>query len=275
MGNTASSNNRLQFTVISDKKEAENLLENAEKEDFYIEECHDDKANSLARRNLTYRANQISLSEKNSATSYLIVTTPSLPIRLVNDLKEVKIIQLMPSADGGMPHTRPGNIICYPIISQLFSKTTLIHELWHVHQRAFKDVWFKAFKRLGWTMWDGNLPYELESARRYNPDTIDCPFWIFDGQWIPIPIFKDITRPNVSEVEIWFYNPVKQYHIKRVPMEISSYFPNLPPNAYEHPREMAAYMLAEPNKHKESQGFKHLIDSIGQISIIPYENVSN
>ena len=275
MGNRTSLYDSLEFTVVSDKKEAQALLDNAEKVDFYIEECHDNKANSLARRNLTYSANQVSLQDSNYAIEYLNVANSYLPIRLLNDLKQVKIVQLMPSADGGMPHTRPDNIICYPDISQLFSKTTLIHELWHLHQRTFKDAWFKTFKHLGWLMWDGNLPEKLESVRRYNPDTLDCPLWIFNKQWVPVPIFKDITKPNMAEIEIWFYNPQKQYHIKRVPPELETYFPNLVANAYEHPREMTAYMLSEPDKYSESQGFKHLIESIGQISIMPTKNVAN
>ena len=275
MGNSASANNSLHFIVIANKNQAQALLDTAEKEDFYLEECHDNKANSLARRNLTYFANQVSIQDNNYAMAYLDAANLYLPIRLLNDLKEVKIVQLMPSADGGMPHTRPDNIICYPDISQLFSKTTLIHELWHIHQRAFKNEWFKTFKRLGWMMWDGNLPEQLESARRYNPDTLDCPLWIFDSQWIPVPIFKDITKPNVADIEIWFYNPEKQYHIKRVPSELLTYFPNLPPNAYEHPREMTAYMLSEPDKYRESQGFRHLIESIGQLSILSSKNISN
>ena len=142
MGNSASANNSLHFIVIANKNQAQALLDTAEKEDFYLEECHDNKANSLARRNLTYFANQVSIQDNNYAMAYLDAANLYLPIRLLNDLKEVKIVQLMPSADGGMPHTRPDNIICYPDISQLFSKTTLIHELWHIHQRAFKNEWF-------------------------------------------------------------------------------------------------------------------------------------
>ena len=272
MGNNYSVNHSLSFYVCVDKNEAQMLLDNSERQDFYLEECHDDKANSLSRKNLTYRANSLGLRDASYATSYLDGMKDQLPIRLLNDLNKVTIIQLMPTADGGMPHTRPNNIICYPDISQLFSKTTLIHELWHIHQRNFKDMWFKTFKRLGWTMWDGKLPESLEKSRRYNPDTIDAPFWIFNEEWVPIPIFKDISRPNVADVEIWFYNVQKQYHIKRVPEEISSYFPGLPPTAYEHPREITAYMLSEPDKYRSSQGFKHLIESIGEISVMMNKN---
>jgi len=269
MGNSSSNTINLQINIIYDKKAAQNLLNEAEREDFYIEECHDDKANSLARKNLTYYANSMSIGEYKYATAHLEQLKALVPLRLLNDLKEVKIIQLMPTADGGMPHTRPGSIICYPDFRQLISSTTLIHELWHVHQRIFKNLWFKTFNKMGWVEWKGNLPEQLEKARRYNPDTIDCPFWIFADEWIPLPIFKDISKPNVAEVEIWFYNPKLQYHIKRVPDILLSYFPDLPSAAYEHPRELTAYMLSEPDKYKNMRGFKHLIEEIGEISIMP------
>jgi hypothetical protein len=98
----------------------------------------------------------------------------------------------------------------------------------------------------------------------YNPE---APLWIFDETWVPVPVFRDISRPNVADVEIWFYNPQKQYHSKTVPSEISSYYPNLPHSAYEHPRELSAYMLSEPEKYEDSKGFKDLIETIGVISI--------
>jgi hypothetical protein len=274
MGNNTSVPNNLDFYVCINKNEAQTLLDNAERQDYYLEEVNDDKVNSLARKTQTYRANLMGLRDANYAITYLDGTKEHLPTRLLNDLNKVTIIQLMPTADGGMPHTRPNNIICYPDISQLFSKTTLIHELWHLHQRNFKDMWFKTFNKMGWNMWDGKLPENLENARRYNPDTLDCPFWIFDNEWVPIPVFRDISRPNVTDVEIWFYNINKQFHIKRVPESILSYFPGLPPSAYEHPREITAYMLSEPEKYKDSNGFKKLIESIGQVSIMPSENIS-
>jgi len=267
MGNNTSKTN-LQINIIFDKKEAQNLLNKAERKDFYIEECHDDNANSLARKNLSYFANSMTNSEYTDATVHLDQSKALIPIRLLNDLKEVKIIQLMPTADGGQPHTRPNNIICYPDFRLLNSGTTLIHELWHIHQRLFKGLWFKTFHSIGWNEWNGKLPEQLDKARRYNPDTIDCPFWIFMNIWIPIPIFKDISNPNVAEVEIWFYNPITKYHVKRVPDELLIFFPDLPAAAYEHPRELTAYMLSEPDKYRSTKGFKRLIESIGEISII-------
>ena len=271
MGNTLSNDiflkDNLKFKIITDKEDASKNLISAEKIDMYLEECMDSHSNSLARKQLTYAPNSISLQDLNYGTTFLQTIIPSIPLRLKNELEEVKIIHLMPTADGGMPHTRPGDIICYPNFSQVFSRTTLIHELWHIHQRKYKDIWFKTFKQMGWLMWDGTLPEQLEKNRRYNPDTIDCPLWIFGGNWVPVPIFKDITRPNVSEVEIWFYNPDRRYHSRTIPTEISEYYPNLPSSAYEHPREITAYMLSEPDKYRISRGFKDLISSIGEISI--------
>lgn len=275
MGNDVSKTKKLELVVISDKKEGQILLDTAELIDNYLEECHDDKANSLARRTLTYSSNTVPLRELNYARTFVEGAYDFLPQRLLNDLGEVNIIQLMPTADGGMPHTRPNNIICYPDFSQLFSRTTLMHELWHLHQRQHKDLWYKALKVLGWEIWNGKLPDFLENARRYNPDTIDAPFWVFNGQWVPIPIFKDVSRPNVANVEIWFYDIKKNYHIRRVPAEVESYFSNLPPNAYEHPFEITAYMLSEPHKYNNSIAFKHLIQSIGVISLPQSENIGN
>ena len=267
--------NEFKFNIVQDKKTAETLLDNAELTDLYIEECNDHRANFLARKNLSYATNSISSGEYKYAVAHLNMLKATIPIRLVNDLKAVTIIQLMPTADGGMPHTRPNNIICYPDFRQLLSRTTLIHELWHVHQRLFKDAWFRMFNSLGWTMWNDELPEHLEKARRFNPDTIDCPLWIFENQWIPIPIFKDISKPKVGDVEIWFYNPRLQYHIKHVPDTILSYFPDLPPTAYEHPRELTAYLLAEPELHRNNKGFIQLIELIGNISIMSYKSVYN
>ena len=69
MGNSISVPNNLSFVVISDKKQAQLILNEAEQEDFYLEECHDDKLNSLSRQNLTYTPNNISLRDLNYANN--------------------------------------------------------------------------------------------------------------------------------------------------------------------------------------------------------------
>jgi hypothetical protein len=258
----------LTFRLIETKIEAQQLLDGAEKLDFYLSECHDDRSNSYARRSLTYVANTMSMLDTRFCTVTLDTLKTQLPKRLIDELGEIRIIQLMPSADGGMPHTRPYNIVCYPDISQVASINTLTHELWHVHQRNFQELWTKVFNKLGWKAWNTRLPIHLESNRRYNPDTIDTPLWVFKETWLPLPIFNDISLPKIKETSMWFYNVKTELISKKIPVEISEYFPNLPMSAYEHPRELTAYMLSDPDSQKDSQGYADLIESIGYISVL-------
>lgn len=268
MGSGVSSlTNNLECTIIFDKYYASALLAEAEQEDMYMEECLDHHLNAKARMKHSYQPNRMTEHEYQTAVTFLERSRPLLPKRLLDGLYKVNIIQLMPSADDGMPHTRPGDIICFPDISQLSSLSTLKHELWHIHQRNYFEFWRNAFLALGWKPWTGTLPTPLQEARRLNPDTIDSMDWVYRDTWVPIPVFRDITQPKVSDIEVWFYHVQGQYHTKEVPTELSSYFPQLPAVAYEHPREITAYMLAEPDKHSSSRGFQDLIAQIGHISL--------
>ena len=264
MGNTLQSH--LNFVIVEQKSDAQRLLNKAEQVDFYVEECNDDAANFKARQDLNYSANTVSANIaffKNALEAAKV----QLPKRLLSDLGTIYLVQLMPSADGGMPHTRPGSIICYASETILYQTSTLIHELWHIHQRTFKKMWTDVFHRMEWSEWVDELPASLASNRRYNPDTIDSPIWIFRKRWVPIPIFKDPSQPKIQDVDIWFYDVILQYHIKNVPAEMMIAYPNLPASAYEHPRELTAYMLAEPKKYQDIPAFKELILLIGGTSI--------
>lgn len=272
MGNTISQQRKIQFNIVDSKDNAFQILLKSEATDTYLKQCNIDEINNLARQKCNYIYNNISPIELKYANNFLENVHSIIPIRLCNDIKDINIVQLMPSADGGMPHTRPFNVICYPDISKLYSTTTLIHELWHIHQRLYKDTWLQVFNRIGWKLWNGELPVELDINRRFNPDTIDCPLWIFDDKWIPIPIFSDITHPKIGDVRVWFYNPYKRIRVRDVPYELTAYFSDLPPVAFEHPREITAYMLSDPNKYTKCKGFQDLIDSIGNTSIISYSS---
>lgn len=275
MGNIQSQEKTINFNLVLTKESANKLLSNSEATDSYLKECYSDEINTLARRKCNYVPNNISIIEQKYATSFIESIQSSIPIRLCQDIAQINIVQLMPSADGGMPHTRPFSIICYPDISKLYSVTTLIHELWHIHQRLYKDIWLKVFNRIGWKLWNGELPAELDVNRRFNPDTIDCPLWIFNDKWIPIPIFSDITNPNMNDVQVWFYNPHKRIRVKDIPYELTAYFSDLSPSAFEHPRELAAYMLSEPKRYSKCKGFQDLIDALGHTSIMTYSSEDN
>lgn len=105
------------------------------------------------------------------------------------------------------------------------------------------------------------------AARRYNPDTIDTPVWIFRNTWIPVPVFKDISRPRVDETEVWFVHVRERYHVRVVPEEMRAEYSTAPPAAFEHPREMAAYLLSDPATHTASPGFNRLIGLVGATSL--------
>ena len=244
MGNSAS----IPIRVLQ-KDEAVKRLAEAEDIDNYQVECYEDRCNSYARRSYSYAANTVSsIDHYNQLFRRL---TQSVPNQL-KDVGELSIVLLMPSADGGMPHTRPPNLICYP--GELNeSKTTFVHELCHVHQRKFPGVWKTIFAALGWTVWNGRLPDKLDSCRRYNPDTIDRPLWIF-GEWVPIPVFRDCMNPVLGEVDIWFYHVNHQYHVKTVPEDMV--IDLLPPSAYEHPREITAYLISEPDRYRGTAAYK-------------------
>ena len=271
MGLGFSAEKSLRLIAVDSKQHAQQLLNAAEKIDFYLEECHDDKRNSMAR--MDYSANTVSQEDHAVLQT---VSTIALPRRLTTDLQTVYLVQLMPTADGGMPHTRPLGpdgirkqaIICYANAGILTDQKTLIHELWHVHQRSFAKEWDSIFLNLGWTEWSNVLPASLEHSRRYNPDTIDAPLWIYKNKWVPVPIFRDISKPNVAEVDIWFYDVANKFHVKSVPSELLSFWPDLPASAYEHPRELTAYLLADAASYSHSPALRKLVEMLGHIAIM-------
>lgn len=240
---------------VATKEEAVELLKKAEQIDLYYEECTDSWSNFMARKDHAYRPATVkNIEEYTKAFNALISKVP----KQLQDIGDIKIISLMGSADAGMPHTRPPNIICYPHLN--LSVSTFIHELCHVHQRKFPKVWNAIFHSLNWEQWDGSLPSHIESYRRYNPDTIDIPLWHLHD-WVPIPVFRDISNPVLNECDMWFYHIHDGYHVKKIPDAIAVEL--LPSSAYEHPREMTAYIISEPDKYRGTPQYKtirHYID---------------
>ena len=234
------------------KSDAIILLQQAEQIDQYLSECDDDWVNFLARKHNMYAPNTISTTDTVDYYNSLFKRLSYYLPKQLHNVGDIKIVVLMPTADGGMPHTRPPNIICYPNIST--SYTTFLHELCHIHQRKFPVVWNTIFAAIGWRPWNGLLPESFDNKRRYNPDTIDTPLWIH-GSWVPVPIFRDYTNPVLSEVDIWFYN-VEGGHSKTVPDDIV--IDMLPPSAYEHPREITAYIISDAEKYQGTEVYRML-----------------
>ena len=268
MGQGTSVVESIRFHIVKDVDEAQRLLDEAEKKDFYLADCKDDQENSISRSACAYTTRAMTLHDYKLFEVVVENARDLLPKRLRHELSTVYLIQLDPSAEGGMPHTRPDAVICYPDITNTFSFTTLLHELWHVHQRQHETWWQHVFTQLGWHPWtEGQLPLRLESHRRFNPDTINSPLWCYQRTWVPVPIFSDSTHPRVNEATIWFYHVTLKYHVKSPPKEMEEMYRGLPMSAYEHPRELVAYLLSDPVKHSECPALRPLVDAVGAISL--------
>ena len=129
--------------------------------------------------------------------------------KFINDNNlNVKIIQLHPSAENGFPHTRPNNIICVPSTAKFPSlKTTIFHELVHVHQRNNLDIWTHFLHEQGWFEVNQSLiPERWKEKIRYNPDTIYSTFWAFENRYVPLPIFINSNNPRFDDVKVMFYD---------------------------------------------------------------------
>jgi hypothetical protein len=262
MGNTPT---HLKIIFIDTKRVASQLLIDAEDIDSYLHTCYSHPINAKARRRQNYAANIVSPKDALYYQSILDKTIPLLPMRLRMDLHNIAVVSLMPSADGGMPHTRPYSTICFSQLEQINSISTIVHELWHIHQRKYKDTWNKVFEKMGWKEWTGRLPEFLRDHCRINPDTVDSPLWVYQDTWVPVPIFRDISLPSMSDVDIWFYHVKEGRHVKQIPTEME--IPSLPKSAYEHPREMTAYLLADHNLYHDSPVLKTLLSLIGHLAI--------
>jgi hypothetical protein len=242
---------------------ASQRLADAEAADFYMARCNESKSNLTARRGHIYAAYNYDADYRLKLHHSLEAST--IPSILLRDLGHTEIAVLYPSADGGMPHTRPQNIICIPYSHTPPSHTTIMHELWHIHQRRYPAKWESALNAaLGYRPWPAaTLPDELERQRRYNPDTITTPFWIWRDTWVPVPVFQNITAQTLTNTRTWFYN-VKTGRISHeIPPEML--LRELPASAatYEHPYETAAYILSEPATRNSALASR-LIELLGK-----------
>jgi len=219
-------------------------LSAAERQDHYLEEVQDSRPNRMARQSMTYAANRISESEAAQLRTTLDQFQDSVP-HILRSLRPT-IVPLMPSADGGMPHTRPIDLVCLP--SSTITKDTFVHELWHLHQRAHYLDWVTFFgKSWKWRPYEGSLPSELETQRRLNPDTLQDPIWIWDSTWVPVCLFLNPSTASFKETATWFYNVKTQRHSQELPKAMADFFStSLSPSAYEHPCETSAYMITGP-----------------------------
>jgi hypothetical protein len=200
-------------------------LAEAETYDHYFQQIANDPLNRHARQSLFYGA----VSE--NIKPWLLNT---------------EIVTMHPTAEAGLPHTRPPNLICMP---QYFPEErvpiTLAHELIHIDQRRRKYKWDAFFEREGWTrISEKEVPERWLHRCRMNPDTIDDRFWAWQGRYVPLPLFEREDKPDLRQVNIQWWDRatgIRQGQPPRLFQERYGSFPSQP----EHPRELAAVELSK------------------------------
>lgn len=161
-------------------------------------------------------------------------------------LLNTQIIKLHPTAEAGLPHTRPPNLICIPMYyPEDRLNHVLKHELIHIDQRRRWQKWNTFFQRQGWSISPiSEIPTRWLQRCRLNPDTIDEQFWAWKGRHVPLPLYEREDRPDLRSVSIRWWDKETGFLQAEAPRLFQERF-GRSPSQPEHPRELAAVELAE------------------------------
>jgi hypothetical protein len=197
----------------------------AESQDHYFEAIKNSPLNKKARNTLFYGA------MSNETTPWLLQT---------------EIVTMHPTAEAGLPHTRPPNLICMPAyFPEERMAHTLAHELIHIDQRRRKYKWNAYFEREGWRQLSTDeIPSRWLERSRMNPDTIDERFWAWQGRHIPLPLFEREDKPDLRQVVVQWWDRTTGIKQNEAPRSFQERYGALPSQP-EHPRELAAVELAK------------------------------
>ena len=229
---------------VLDQVAAADILSRAELVDNYRGSCAACRLNATARAGQDYSARPPSTD-----TVPFLAAIESFPAWLRDYLPPILYIAFLAnSADGGMPHTRPQNIVCLP---QYFNpegaagRETFMHECVHIHQRTYPDIWDRIYRTVfHMEPYRGPLPDALETRRRYNPDTSAEPLYMWRSRWVAVPAFSRPEQPQLGAVKILYYNVKTGAWQAFMPPEMVAEFGDLSVAQAEHPAELAAYLLS-------------------------------
>ena len=214
--------------MSNSQSEAQARLALAERQDGFFSRVRGSAVNRLARSNCTYEAwNDQSLAVKAAAL-------------LDPEDRDVDIVILHPSAEGGMPHTRPG-LICLPAYypeSKL--KETLAHEMIHIYQKRQPTLWASRASLEGWSpVRSGVMPEFWISRLRLNPDTFGT-LYAWKARYVPLPVYVREDKPQMREIEVRWFDIAEGIVKTSQPTSFTQFYGTL--GAVEvHPSELWAY----------------------------------
>ena len=157
--------------------------------------------------------------------------------------KDITVVILSPSAEGGMPHTRAPNVICLPAyFPEERLAETMEHELVHIDQRKNPQAWREKLAAHGWTPASREeIPQQWRSRVRINPDTHTAQFWKWAGRYIPLPLFEREDKPVLREISVRWWDTLDQRLNSLPPTSFTQKYGSLGASSMEHPYEVYAY----------------------------------
>ena len=211
-------------------RQAQATLQRAESLDSYESACSSCPINSKARNFCQYIAWQ--------DQSLAAAATAAVPAA-----KDISVVILSPSAEGGMPHTRSPNVICLPAyFPEERLAETMEHELVHIDQRKNPQAWREKLAAHGWTPASREeIPQQWRSRVRINPDTYDAQFWKWAGRYIPLPLFEREDKPVLREISVRWWDTHDQRLNSQPPTSFTQKYGSLAASVAEHPYELYAY----------------------------------
>jgi len=176
-----------------------------------------------------------------------------------------QVIWMDSNCDNNLPHTRPPNLICLSKdIAPNSIASIMLHERVHVSQRLHSSEWAKIFRDY-WSMkqWDGVIPADILLRQRLNPDILLVPKFIWKNEWVPLAMFKSLTMPELTDVDIVWWRPASRTLHREAPEGWVDFFGSVH-SGHEHPFELSAYLIQNNSDVKAYKAIKE------QVNKLPY-----
>ena len=235
----------------------------AERLDGYLAAVEESPLNKKAREEQTYQpAGLYPTSVDPTGFEYkesVLTGMEVVPLDVSGPWPNGQVIFMNPTADAGLPHTRPPYYICIPAGMDLTTpagRVTLTHERIHVSQRLHEAAWTELYQKVWkWgVVTPPELPKQYLKRLRLNPDTYSAPTYAWQKEWIPYTIFESSYAPDLKKTRtVWWHIPTKNMYTASPPGFDAYYGLNGTTAVAEHPHEIAAYILSTSTNQSQAR----------------------